>query len=302
MWLEFLSHPLRTLRSMNLSQLRREMRDYAKGFDPALVSARDAARVVEEAATIEKIAATVKAMAAARAAETEVWRAGGERSAAHDLARRTGTSIAQAKETLGTGRRLRDLPAVARAARRGELSMQQTALVTDAVTAAPDAEKRLLEASKSGSFGALREECARTKANACDREARRRSIHGRRQLRSWVDTDGAGHLHLTDNPEKVAEIVTGLAPTRDQLFKRARKEGRREPLEAYAADALHQVIRRRTAAKATGTTKLLARVDLPVLLGDQAVGTRSAKSSASDRSRRRPFATSWRPAIRSSPP
>jgi hypothetical protein len=258
---------------MKLSELARAMREYASTFDPASVSAGDAARVVDEAATIERIAATVKALAAARVAETEVWRAGGERSAAHDLARRTGTSIAQAQEALGTGRRLRDLPAVAQAARRGELSMQQAALVADAATAAPDAEQRLLEASRSGSFGALREECARTKANACDREARRRRIHERRQLRSWVDTEGTGHLHLSDNPEKVAEIMTGLAPTRDQLLKQARKQGRQESLEAYAADALHQVVcRRRGGAKARGTTKMLVRVDFPVLLGDQPVG------------------------------
>jgi len=256
---------------MKLSQLRRAMREYASGFDPALVSAHDAATVVDEASAIEKMAATVKALAAARVAETEVWRAGGERSAAHDLARRMGASIAQAQEALGTGRRLRDLPAVAQAARRGELSMQQAALVTDAATAAPDAEKRLLETSRSGSFGALREECARTKANACDREARRRAIHEHRQLRSWVDTDGTGHLHLRDNPERVAEIMTGLAPTRDGLLKQARKRGRREPLEAYAADALHQVICRRT-AKATGATKMLVRVDLERLLSGAAVG------------------------------
>lgn len=247
------------------------MGDYARTFDPALVSAAEAARVVDDAATIEKIAATVKSLAAARVAETEVWRAGGERSAAHDLARRTGTSIAQAQEALGTGRRLRDLPAVAQAARRGELSTQQATLVADAATTAPDAERRLLETSRSGSLGALREECARTKASVCDREARRRVIHERRHLRSWVDTEGTGHLHLSDNPERVAEIMTGLAPTRDRLFKQARKHGRREPLEAYAADALHQVVRRRSAAKATGATKILVRVDLERLLSGAAV-------------------------------
>ncbi|HEX3393286.1 MAG TPA: hypothetical protein VHS52_02055, partial [Acidimicrobiales bacterium] len=60
---------------------------YAAGFDPSLVSAGDAARVLDQAAAIEKMAAVVKALAAVRVADTEVWRRDGDRSAAHHLAR-----------------------------------------------------------------------------------------------------------------------------------------------------------------------------------------------------------------------
>jgi hypothetical protein len=252
---------------MKLSQLRSVMSACAARFDPAVVSASEAQRVRDDAAAIEKMAATVKSLAAARVAETSRWKRSGERSAAHELARATGTSVAQAKGTLETGRRLTDLPATASAARRGELSSKQAAMIAEAASTDPDAEKRLLDRSKSASLGELRDECARTKANASDLEARRRRIHDRRGPRTWTDGEGAGNLHLRDNPERVAEIMANLESARDRLFKTARKEGRREPLEAYAADALHAVVcRRRGAVEKARGTKILARVDLPALL------------------------------------
>ncbi|MGI8796525.1 MAG: DUF222 domain-containing protein [Acidimicrobiia bacterium] len=231
------------------------------------MSARDAARIRDEASAIKTMAAAIEARAAARVAETSVWRRSGQRSAAHELAAAAGTSVAHARDAIETGQRLQELPATADAVCRGEISMEQASLVASAADADPDAEKRLLDATRSASIGELRDTCARVKANACDREARRQRIHEQRGIRSWVDRSGTGHLHLNDNPERVAEIMAGLAPTRDQLFKKARKEGRRERSEAYAADALHQVVARRTAGKANGSTKMLVRVDLEKLVG-----------------------------------
>ncbi len=248
------------------------MSEYASRFDPALVSARDAERVLDDAAAIKNMAATVEALAAARVAETAVWRERGDRTAAHDLARTTGTSVGQAKDALETGRRLRDLPATADAATKGDLSAQQAAAIADAASADPDAEERLLETSKSGSLGELRDECARTKANACDPEARRRRIHERRCLRNWTDAEGAGNLHLRDNPEVVAEIMARVAPVLDELFEKARAEGRGEPLEAAAADALQQLVCGDTPAATKAATKILARVDLSALLRGYPVG------------------------------
>ena len=138
------------------------------------------------------------------------------------------------------------------------------------------AESRLLEQSRTASLGELRDECARTKANVCDLETRRRRIHERRSLRTWNDTDGAANLHLRDNPEVVAGIMATVEPIRDELFEVARREGRREPMEAYAADALAEVARRAesgsTSGKASRRAKVLARVDLAALLRGFPVG------------------------------
>jgi hypothetical protein len=259
---------------MRLSELRSAMSEYATRFDPARIAAHDAACVVEDAAAIKNMAATVEALAAARVAETALWKRNGDRSAAHQLARRTGTSVNQAKDALDAARRLRELPATEAAARRGELSAQQVAVITDAASTDPNAEAWLLEQSRTQSLGELRDDCARTKANVIDLEARRRRIHAERHLRNWVDTSGAGNLHLRDNPEVVAGIMATLEPIREELFEAARKEGRREPQEAYAADALAELARRadRTPdGKRSRQVKLLARVDLTRLLGHHPV-------------------------------
>jgi hypothetical protein len=258
---------------MRSSELRSAMSEYAMRFDPTLISVSDAACVVENAAAIRNMAA--EALAAARVAETELWKRDGDRSAAHQLARTTGTSVGQAREALDSARRLQDMPATAEAARRGELSAPQVAVIADAASANPGAEAELLESGRSASLGELRDERARTKANASDLEARRRHIHERRYLRIWNDTEGAANLHLRDNPEVVAGIMATVEPIRDRLFETARKEDRPEPLEAYAADALAELARRVDSGgetKRARRAKILARIDLPALLRGYPVG------------------------------
>jgi hypothetical protein len=90
-----------------------------------------------------------------------------------------------------------------------------------------------------GDVGHLKDQCRRRKLAALgDAEARRKRIHTKRSLRCWDDDEGARHLHLANNPEVVAEVEALLKPFTDAEFKRARKEGRRESIQAYAADAL----------------------------------------------------------------
>jgi hypothetical protein len=59
-------------------------------------------------------------------------------------------------------------------------------------------------------------------------------------------------LHLRDNPEVVAGIMASVEPIRDELFETARKEGRQEPMEAYAADALAELTRRADRSSSDG--------------------------------------------------
>src|SRR5919199_3323650 len=226
-----------------LGELRDAMAAFAATFDAALVSAEGAGGAVIEAAAIERVAAAVRTLAAARAADVRLWKAAGERSAAHHLARVTGTSVGHAARDLETARRLEKLPAVAAAARSGALSGQQAAAVAGAASADPSAEQRLVDKARTSSLAELREECARTKAAVCDPEARRRKIHDGRFLRSWTDAEGAWHLAMRDNPEVGAEVMAALEPVRNRLFNAARAEGRREPSEAYAADALVELCR-----------------------------------------------------------
>lgn len=100
----------------------------------------------------------MKGLAGARVADTGAWESPGERSAAHALARSTGTSVGQASEALTTAKRLEKLPAVAAAARAGQLSPSQAA--AGGRCGCPGAENRLLEKARRSSLAELREECA----------------------------------------------------------------------------------------------------------------------------------------------
>lgn len=267
-----------------LGQLRDGLARYAASFDAGGLSAEDAGVVLAEAVAIERIAATVKGLAAARCAEAGSWKAAGERSAASHLARATGTSVTRAGEVLDTARRIQALPALAAAARAGSLSGAQVAAVADAASLDASAEARLLELAGRSSLAELREECGRTKAAARpDPEQRRRAIHAGRYLRSWTDAEGAWHLGMRDNPEVGAEIVAALVPIRDRLFAEARRKGRRESSEAYAADALAELARQATSAgeatseartpgpRRSARAKTIVRVDLGALLRGRAV-------------------------------
>ena len=253
-----------------LGQVREAMGRYAAGFDASLLSCEDAASVVAEAAVIENLAATLKGLAAARFAAGEGWKAGGDRSAAAHLARVTGTSVRAAGEVLETARRLDSLPALGAAARAGELSAAQVAAVADAAVVDPGAEVALVDRARSSSLAELREHCGRAKASARpDAEARRKAIADQRYLRAWTDAEGAWNLRLRTNPEVGAVVMAAIEAVRDRLFRRARAQGRHEPTEAYAADALVELVAGAGGARAGARAKIIVRVDLPALLRGQ---------------------------------
>ncbi len=99
-------------------------------------------------------------------------------------------------------------------------------------------------------------------------------IHQRRSLRDWTDTEGVWHLHMRHNPEVGAQFMAALAPARDRLFNEARTEGRREPREAYGADALVETVCGKSEEEGDAEksppsrpgSKIIVRVDLPALL------------------------------------
>jgi hypothetical protein len=158
------------------------------------------------------------------------------------LASQTGTSVGQARDTLDTGQRLEQHPEIADAARAGELSATQTAMICAGANADPESAARLIETAKRSSVAELRDEVARTKAAAAtDLEARRQEIRARRRLRAWTDLEGVWQLRASGNVEDGAQIMAALTSISNDLFHAARCQGRREPPEAYAFDALVQL-------------------------------------------------------------
>lgn len=254
----------------------------AADFDASTRTVDRCREIVDEAAAIERMAAAIKAEAAARVAQSGGWRESGDRSAAHALARQTGTTVGAAREALETGERLRELPELAAAARRGELSATQTAAVAAVGAVAPALVPELIERAKDTTVPQLREDCARALAtHQDDPDGQRRRLREQRSLRHWVDASGAGVLQLRDAADVIAGVMTDLAPIREALFQEARKRGERLRPDAADADALVAAVsaarhgdttpatdgkRPRLPHRCAPRAKILVRVDFDALL------------------------------------
>ena len=71
---------------MRLCDVEAVLREAVAGLEPETLPAEAAAGLVDTFATIEKLGAAGKALAARRVAASNLWRGAGERSAAHWLA------------------------------------------------------------------------------------------------------------------------------------------------------------------------------------------------------------------------
>ena len=259
-----------------LASLEKAMGDFAEAFDPALITAGQAEGVMERAARIEHMAATVKALAAARMAQTELWGLGGDPSPAHMLARRTGQSVSGASRELEAAKKLAEHPKTDAAARQGKLSPQQSAAITDAADADPGTEGPLLALAERVSLAELRDEAARAKEGAEDQEQRHKRICAERHLRSWTGPDGAWRLAACGPPEAGAGFMARLGPLIDAVFKQARAQGHHEPPEAYGFDALMALGAEEDDAGGprarAGGAKVLVRVDFEALFRGHPAG------------------------------
>jgi hypothetical protein len=254
---------------LTLRELRDEMVSFGVAFDASLLDGPAARAAVEHASRIVKAAQAVVAVAAARADECRAFDSGA-RSSAHGLAQLTGGTVGEAVSAISSGRRLADQPDVADAARRGELSPQQTSAISEALAANPSADAgRLLGKARQGSLRELRDECDRVKAAADDdAEELRKRIHDERLMRRVSHADGSAGVVLRGNPEDVARLYAAIAPKREELFATARREGRRERSEALDYDALLATLDAKAPRGAAGgqRAKILVRVDFDALL------------------------------------
>ncbi len=224
-------------------EVRDQLRAAVAAFDPEVQTQASAAQLVRHFADIEKLAATGKALAARRVATGDGWRHTGNRTPAEWLARTTGTTTGAAAATLATADKLKTLPDIDAAARRGDLSPAQTEHLAAAATADPSAQAELVAAARTDTLTQLKERCARIRAAATDHQSRHAQLHRTRHLRAWSDPDGAAHIKIKTTPERSAELHALLAPHLAPVFTDARRHGQREPHDAYAHDALFQLIR-----------------------------------------------------------
>jgi hypothetical protein len=237
----FLTHPLFRIELMfdQVTRARELLKKAVADLDPEVLDASAAKGLVTEFAEIERVAAAGKALAARRVASSGAWRKDGDRSPAHWMARTTKTPVGAAAGVLEAAARLKELPGTERALRAGKLTEIQAKEVATAAAADPSAEDELLRAAETESVAGLRDRCARVRAAALpDELARHDAIRKRRRLRHWSDPDGAFRLDALLTPDAGAVVMAALGPHRDEIAAEARKQGRRDPDEAYLADAL----------------------------------------------------------------
>jgi hypothetical protein len=215
---------------------------WSRGFEPGLLDGPAAARELRRVARMEAICAAVKTGLARRVAETNAWQRGGHRSAAHYVARQTGTSVHQAVTTLDTARHLADLPTVADAFAQGRITQAQVHEIAPAAAAAPGEEFSLVAfAEDEPNHAALRDKCRRVTADATDALEQHRRVHAARALRTWTDSGGTWHIHANGTPSAGARIMARLNPETEAVFAEARAQRKpedRESLDAYRFDAL----------------------------------------------------------------
>ncbi|HUB71551.1 MAG TPA: hypothetical protein VL984_14115 [Acidimicrobiales bacterium] len=258
-----------------LSAIKKAMSHYASNFDPSVVAPADLALIVEAAGAIEKMAATIASLAAARMAHFG-HKATALRLATETLAKASGTSFERARRDIEVAGTLANQVDVATAARGGELSREQLGLVTRAAELNPDATSRLLQAARTGSVTELAEEARRARSAVEDMEAARRRVHAGREVRTWTDQEGAWHLGARGLPEHGAIITNWLRHHADDVFEEARKEGRHERPEAYLFDALVRLASRGATASGGGAApkaryEVMFRVDYTAMLRGHAI-------------------------------
>jgi hypothetical protein len=188
---------------------------------------------------IERDAASAKTLLARRVEDGNSWRTAGYRSAAEQLAALAGSSVTTEKKAIETSKRVRTRPKIANSMRKGKLSPAKAEAIASAANVNPDAEDELLDGAEKKPLAELREECLNAKG--ADRDKAHDRIRRERFVRVYKDAEGAWNLYARGTVDDGARFMNVLEPLIDGQFKKAKAEGRQEPVAAYAFDALMEM-------------------------------------------------------------
>src|SRR5579862_3895850 len=230
-------------------------------FDPGAVPLCEASRLWETLAGCARLVASAQMLLAPRVEESGEWQRKGYRSAAEQLAAANGTSVSAARGLLDASHRVAAQPKTEQALRAGKLSPPKVELVAGAIEVAPDAADDLLALAPTAPVAKVKEATLRTKAavNVDETYAR---IRRERYATHAVDDEGAWTFHARGTVDDGLIFEKVFEPIVNQFFKTAHREGRKEPTEAYAFDALIELARR-----ASGASAPRKKSSVPQLLG-----------------------------------
>jgi hypothetical protein len=257
-----------------IETIAEELREESRGLDFATFDGRDAARLTNVGAEIERLGAAIKLGFAKRAADTNGWHhASAATSSEQWLAGVSGCSEFQARDALQTAKRIEKCSATAQRLRDGSLSLAQASLVAKAAEVDPDAESRMLRTAEREGLRTLRDRSDRVVAAATDEIEAHARAKRERHLRTWR-VGVATHGSFSGPSEDVDVFLRALKPFEQARFDQARKrddDQQRETYDARCFDALIDLARnQRSGGSATSSPPVArVRVDLTALLAGE---------------------------------
>jgi hypothetical protein len=245
------------------------------GYDPVVVAASDAMKLVKLFDQIERFGYAGKTLSIGRVAQTGLCRQAGFRSPADWMADATDVGVGDAVRVLETAKALEHAEATAEAFKAGELSPRQAQVIAATAAVAPEMEAELLGAADRLSIRELDDKAKRlARAGSVESDAERAArLRSKRALRTWIE-DGLGcglwKVPLADH----ARIMAAINDETNRIFHDARRDGVRESSEAYAADALVAMAEKASGVAATSDgdrgsasdVKVIVRVDHSALV------------------------------------
>jgi hypothetical protein len=225
--------------------VEQELGEIVNDLVPHALSGSDAVELVGLFAKIEKLASVGRVLVAQRVEDTGAHRRQGFRSAAHLMAKQSGTSLGSAIAAMETAKKVGRLPRTEKAMREGRLSPQQASEVADGASADPSAEGDLLNSADRDGLKGLKDKTRAVKAAArSEREerAKEEAIRKNRSFRHWNDDDGTFNYTGKTTNDIGARMLAVMEAFKNQAFQEARRQGRHEPHEAYAADAMAAMV------------------------------------------------------------
>jgi len=225
----------------NVIEARNLLKRFLATFEPDTYSGRDAERLVDLFAEVERLGSSGLGLAALRVEATNVHKSNGHRSANTYLSQKTGESASRAAEILETARTVKANPVIDQAVRKGKLSEAQVKAVTSAVKVHPEQAAILIDAAAKTDLAEFKKRCADVRNQTYSEEeslARYERLRKSRYLKTWTDTDGMGRLDARLTPDALDLVRSGLAPFEKLFFDQARKDDRKEHPNAYSSDAL----------------------------------------------------------------
>lgn len=229
----------------SLTELRDATASLLAQLEPRTMTPDEAASATELLAETGRAIAGSKALCAARASESTVWKQAGDRSAAHWLARLDGSSVARGGICLDAAKAAAENSRLGDAIRSGNVSLDAAGEIASVGRYAPSQVEPMLDMSADCSLAELRNRAREIRARsrgpreAEARDRARRARYARRQ----ADGDGAARLVLGSSVEDIALLEAAAQPYREAAFELARQEGRHEPAEALAFDAYALALR-----------------------------------------------------------